>query len=135
MAAVRAAWDWFAGVDGHASEGDDAARVESADDEVSVVGGEASFERRGSVGQLPQLHQLAAPPGLEHVQRPALPGLLRRPDTLGGHRECLVVAVHHGQDRAAQTAGEPLPGILAGPTLVRSDASTRASAVSKRPRM
>ena len=44
------------GVDCHTSEGDDAARVHNADDEVRVVGGEAPFQRRGSVGQLPQLH-------------------------------------------------------------------------------
>ena len=63
------------------------------------------------------------------------PGLLRRPDALGGRHECLVVAVHHGQDLAAQMAGKPLPESSPASALARSDASTWASAVSKRPRM
>lgn len=51
------------GVDGRASEGDDAGRVESADDKVSVVGGEASFQRRGGVGQLNHAHRPLAGSG------------------------------------------------------------------------
>ena len=49
-----------------------------------------------------------------NVQRPGLAGLLRGTDALGGRRERLVVAVHDGQDLAAEMAGQPLPGILAG---------------------
>ena len=103
----------IAGVQGDPAEDDNGVGVEHAEDEVGVVGAEASFERGGGVSQVPDPQQLAAPVVLEQVQRPALTCLLGGTDAFGRRGQRLVAAVHDGQDSAAKVPGQPQPVILA----------------------